>query len=600
MLELKDIVKRYQYEKVLDHIDMIFPDTGMIAVIGPSGCGKSTLLHIIGGIDNKYQGEVLFDGKKMKKRNIGFLFQSFHLVSWLKVNMNIHLPLFYRRNKYPKYNHDLGISEYNHQYVHMLSLGQRQRVAYLRAISFYPDILLCDEPTASLDSYHANELMKLLKEESKRRLIIFVSHDIHLVLEYSDEIYEMKDGQIVHHQIYHQNNKASKEKYPYKPKIPRILLSLFSMKENKARLLQMMSGLVLSLTTILIVLSLTQGFRNQLNMYIEKMVPASSISYRLKNHQQIENSIQDSKILHTHLYPDEYELLGISPIADRYSQGISTSIFDDSGYPQELLYGDMMSNEYEIVVSKKTAIHFLGSNDIKELLDVEVMIWYKHINEVKGKIVKIVGISKEDNDCIYYYPYGNISLIKDIYDVRDVKCSYGLLYVEDVESDIKYLEKTYRDYEFIIVGKSTKDSVQSFMEKANIVLLLFASLAILSSLFLIGEVMFLEVVQKRKDIAIMKCFGAHVIDVVCFVFYQSMIIYVISVIVSLFSFLSLKNLLNTFFEKELLIDISLIVIDFKMIIVVYGVGLLLLFLSLSIPLIYALKMNTVESLKINS
>ena len=122
----------------------------------------------------------------------------------------------------------------------------------------------------------------------------------------------------------------------------------------------------------------------------------------------------------------------------------------------------------------------------------------------------------------------------------------------------------------------------------------------ISSLFLIGEVMFLEVMCKRKDIAIMKCFGANTLDVICYVLYQSFIIYLISIFSSFFSFLSFKNILNTFFETEMLVDIPLIVVDVKMVGFVYVIGFILLIFSVSIPLLYAIKVNTVESLKINS
>lgn len=603
MLEIKNVVKRYQYVKILDHISLTLPECGLIAIVGPSGCGKSTLLNVIGGIDKEYQGKILYNGKRVKCRQVGYLFQSFHLIQWLKVKNNIHLPLFYRRQKYLSYKHDLGLSTHFKQYVNTLSLGQRQRAAFLRAMSFYPDILLCDEPTASLDHKHGEELMMLLKEESKRRLVIFVSHDMKLVSAFSDEIYEMKDGKILNYHKLNTVNKVKKVKQKLRIKKPKILLSLLSMKENKSRMIQMMAGLILSLTTILLTLSLTQGFHKQLNTYIESMVPPSSISFRLKNHQNISHIfVEDERIKHVHLYPDEYELLGISDIAERYSQGISTVIYDDSSFIKEgdLLHGRKMSNEYEVVISKMTAVHFLNSNDIESLINKEVMIWFKYLNEVKGTIVKIVGIVEGDSNYLYYCSNSHLELIKHIYSVDDVKCTYGLIYVQDSQKDIEYLEKTYREYEFKEVGKSTRDSIDSFMEKANYVLLMFSTLAIISSLFLIGEVMFLEVMCKRKDIAIMKCFGANTLDVICYVLYQSFIIYLISIFSSFFSFLSFKNILNTFFETEMLVDIPLIVVDVKMVGFVYVIGFILLIFSVSIPLLYAIKVNTVESLKINS
>ena len=102
MLELKNIQKRYDYHKVLQDINMSFPSCGMVSIVGPSGCGKSTLLHIIGGIDQDFLGDLLWQGKSVKKhltkyrrQHVSFIFQQFHLIMWLSVKQNIALPQFF-------------------------------------------------------------------------------------------------------------------------------------------------------------------------------------------------------------------------------------------------------------------------------------------------------------------------------------------------------------------------------------------------------------------------------------------------------------------------------------------------------------------------
>lgn len=609
MLELRNIVKRYRFHKIIDNLSMELPEYGLIAIIGPSGCGKSTLLHIIGGIDKNYQGKILYKGKNAnklyRKKEVGFLFQAFHLIQWLNIRKNIMLPLFYRRNRYPQYKERLDINDCLNQKVYQLSLGQRQRACFLRVMSFYPKILLCDEPTASLDSYHALEMMKLLKEESKKRLVVFVSHDLKLVDEYSDEIYYMKDGKVINHEVKNSVKGESKLQCSKSLKKPRILLSIQALRENKTRMLQVLIGLILSLTTILMTLSLSQGFHQQLNLYIESMIPPSSISFRLKNHQamDIEKLTEEERIKHIHLYPDQYELLGISDINEKYVMGNSIDIYDDSGYLREedLLYGRLMNNEDEIVLSHLTVYRYLNHNRVEELINKEIMLWFKYSHQVRGCKVKVVGISKnKDTECVYYKQGANLKLIQSVYKDRNIQCSYGLMFVDDQKESIEYLEKNYKTYEFKEVGKSTKENIDSFMVKVKYVLLLFSSLAILSSLFLIGEVMFLEVVSKRKDIAIMKCFGAKGFDVVLLIFYQSVILYVLAVVCSFVFFIVIKNILNAIFQMEMLINIPLIILDFQLFSMVYLIGFLLLIFSIGIPLIYALKLNTVDSLKINS
>lgn len=610
MLEIKNITKRYHYQKVIDHLSMTLPDTGLIAIVGPSGCGKTTLLHIIGGIDKKYQGQIMYQGQRINyhKTEVGFLFQQFHLISWLKIKDNIHLPRFFCRKKYPSYKHSLDISSHYKQYVYSLSLGQRQRVAFLRAMSFYPRFLLCDEPTASLDQKHATEIMELLKEESMKRLVIFVSHDRKLVERYSDEIYEMKDGQITDHIKINETKQMKPMKYQRRMKKSKMILSLIAMKENKTRMIQMFIGLFLSLSTILMTLSLSQGFHQQLKTYIESIVPTSSISFRLKSHQSLTidqlNDFQQDHIIHSHLYLDQYELLGIGHIEKRYKSQDVLSIYDDSGYVKksQLLYGRMFQNDFEIILSKTSALHYMQSQDIESLLDQQVMIWFKNNHKVKGAKVKIVGIMKDhdDMDRLYYKPKAYIKIVESLFNDNNIQGKYGLLYVRDSKKDIIKLRKNHRDYEFKEVGKSTKDSIDSFMEKVKYVLLAFSLLAVLSSVFLIGEVMFLEVMCKRKDIAIMKCFQATQKDIFCFIFYQSFLIYIFACLSSFSFFIVFQKMMNTFFQKELLVDIPLISFDLELFFYVYCIGFILLFFSQLIPLVYALKVNTVDSLKKNS
>lgn len=606
MIEIKNLVKRYDYIKVLDSINLTLPDYGLIAIIGPSGCGKSTLLHIIGGLDKKYQGTVLVDKKPisrfLKKKSIGFLFQSFHLITWLTAYHNIQLPLYYRHYKYLIEEDKIHIKQTYSQKIEELSLGQRQRIAFLRTMIFNPRILLCDEPTASLDEFHSIEIMKILKEESKKRLVIFVSHNLKLVEEYSDEIYVLKDGVINNHKIINRVSCNEEIKMKRSIKRPKMELSLFSMKSNKKRIYQLSIALILSFTSILLSSALSTGFHQQLNLYVESMIPDSSISFRLKDHSSMspEDFINETFIKHIHYYPEEYELLGIGEIADRYNKGDCIDIYDDSGFVEQsdLLCGRLMKNDNEIVISKKSAKRLVEGTNIEEIVNKDVMIWFKYRNEVKGKPVRIVGISQNNQIESIYYD-NHFHLIKDIHKVDNIKTYYGIMYVDDMKN-IEVLSDQYRLYEFKEVGKNTYNQIDTFMSKANLVLLLFTMFAVISSLFLIGEVMFLEVMMKRKELAIMKCFGARKIDLVFFILCQFIFIFIINVTISIGLFFVLSSLLNRMFMQELLVNINLIVMDYRTIIKIVTMGFVLCIVTMFIPIIYILNINTIESLKIKS
>lgn len=607
MIEIRHLTKRYQYIKVISDLNITFPNKGLIAIVGSSGCGKTTLLHIIGGLDKKYYGDIRIDGKPIRKtglkKNVGFLFQNFHLIPWMNGKENIKLPLFYRFFKYPIYDKNLNIEKCYSQKTHELSFGQRQRLAFLRSMIYYPKILLCDEPTSSLDEINSQAIMKLLKEESKRRLVIYVSHNLNLVEEYSDEIYEMKDGQITNHRIINSIDEIDDVSYSRGVKPLAFVLSWLSMKENKYRMIQLIIAVVLSLNSILLALSLSDGFHNQLNFYIDSMIPDTSISFRLKNHSNINQChfADEPFIKHLHLYPDEYELLGIGEVRNKYNMSYNISIFDDSGFVEEndILYGRVMNKHNEIVISKSAALHLKKDNDIKSLINKEVNIWFKYRNEVKGKKMVITGISNDiSNDSLYYQNHFNI--IKEIFNEKEIKSNYGLIYVDNVKSHLNYLQKNYKEYEFKEVGKSTRDKIDDFMFKAKIVIYIFTLFVIITSIFLISQSMFLEVIVKRKEIAIMKCFGASDRNIFLFIFYQVFIIYNIGSIIAVTVFSILGYLLNVLLSSQLLFNIDLISFDFNLMINVYLVGLLLMSVSIMIPSIYAIKMNISDSLKINS
>lgn len=155
MLEVEHISKRYHYQKVLKDISLQFPDAGIVAIVGPSGCGKSTLLHILGGIDHDFQGDLLWNHRSVKhhlthyrRHHVSFIFQQFHLIMWLSLKQNVSLPRFFHKQE--KVSLKLEMDELKHQSLSSLSMGQRQRLAYLRSHYHHSDILLCDEPTGKV------------------------------------------------------------------------------------------------------------------------------------------------------------------------------------------------------------------------------------------------------------------------------------------------------------------------------------------------------------------------------------------------------------------------------------------------------------------
>ena len=219
MLQLKDIVKKYNTGgtevEVLKKVNISFRESEFVSILGASGSGKTTLLNIIGGLDKYTSGDMLLMGGSTKKftdrdwdsyRNgtIGFVFQSYNLIGHLSVIENVKLALSIsgesnKENdiKAKKALEDVGLGDHLYKKPNQLSGGQMQRVAIARALVTNPKVILADEPTGALDSKTSVQIMELIKEISKEKLVIMVTHNPELARKYSDRIVSVKDGEII-------------------------------------------------------------------------------------------------------------------------------------------------------------------------------------------------------------------------------------------------------------------------------------------------------------------------------------------------------------------------------------------------------------------
>lgn len=218
MLELKQIVKHYPAGggtvEALKGIDLRFRESEFVSILGPSGCGKTTLLNIIGGLDRYTAGDLVINGRSTKEykardwdtyrnHSIGFVFQNYNLIPHQTVLQNVELALTLtgvskteRRKRAKQALDAVGLSTQLRKRPAQMSGGQMQRVAIARALVNNPDILLADEPTGALDTQTSVQVMDLLKEISKERLVIVVTHNPELAQSYSTRIIRMLDGEV--------------------------------------------------------------------------------------------------------------------------------------------------------------------------------------------------------------------------------------------------------------------------------------------------------------------------------------------------------------------------------------------------------------------
>lgn len=218
MLQIKNVCKEYRtgslVQKALDGVSLNLRDNEFVAILGPSGSGKTTLLNIIGGLDRYDSGDLIINGistKQYKDRDwdsyrnhtIGFVFQSYNLITHQTILANVELALTIsgvgkgeRRERAARALEKVGLGDQLHKKPGQLSGGQMQRVAIARALVNDPYIVLADEPTGALDSETSVQVMDLLREVAKDRLVVMVTHNPELAQEYATRIVRLKDGKI--------------------------------------------------------------------------------------------------------------------------------------------------------------------------------------------------------------------------------------------------------------------------------------------------------------------------------------------------------------------------------------------------------------------
>ena len=304
MLEIKKISKIYTTEsfdqKALDNVSINFRENEFVSILGPSGSGKTTLLNIIGGLDKYTAGDLIINGVSTKEYNdrdwdtyrnhsIGFVFQSYNLISHQSILSNVELALTLsgvskkeRRKKAEAALKKVGLKDHIYKRPNQLSGGQMQRVAIARALVNDPDIVLADEPTGALDSKTSEQIMNLLKEVAKDRLVIMVTHNRELAEEYSTRIVELKDGK-VQGDTNPFKDKDKKIDVPRKTKktsmsfTTALSLSLNNLMTKKGRTLLTSFAGSIGIIGIALILSLSSGVQN----YIDRVQEETLTSYPL-------------------------------------------------------------------------------------------------------------------------------------------------------------------------------------------------------------------------------------------------------------------------------------------------------------------------------
>lgn len=422
MLELKNVSKSYTNIKVLNNVNIKFRKKEFVSILGPSGSGKTTLLNIIGGLDKYDEGDLIIDGvltKNFKEsdwdnyrsKKIGFIFQDYNLINHLTVFENVELALLVNGKKNKSKVIDtlkkVGLENEMNKLPNELSGGQMQRVAIARSIINENDIILADEPTGALDSKTSIEIMKILKEISRNKLVIMVTHNVELANIYSDRIIEINDGKIIKDTKAY--NDCSKENVKKSKKmsmsfLTSLYLSFRNLLTKKGRTFLVSFAGSIGIFGISLILSLSSGLNNYIKITENEYLSNYPITI-YKNNEILNFDLNLKEIKGS---PDKitaYNDIASNYINDnkKYNNLYDFKKYVDSGllnkYTKFITYDYNLEfqlyNNYEKVTSIYKA---LSDDEIKENYDLV----YGSVPKNKNEIVLIVDKNNVINDSILY------------------------------------------------------------------------------------------------------------------------------------------------------------------------------------------------------
>ncbi len=389
MIKIMDITKKYGSNIILEHCSYEFPDTGIVCLMGPSGGGKTTLLNLLAGFDTDYSGVITVGGVRInemnahelcgyRRDNIGFVFQNYHLLPGYTVLENILLACDggedekERQKKGKALLKRLGMEEKENQLSETLSGGQKQRAAIARALVNDPRIIFADEPTGALDRKTSTEIMTLLREISRDRLVVVITHDAK-ISEFADEVIQIKEKRIMEERPVSRNVSNEKpllqrEKKPDKNSM--VSKAVKNFKVHLKRYIAVSLAISIGMLAFLFSLSFGNVMEHSILEFQEKNTAFNNGYIRGTDDGTILEYLKsDERIEHVYY---QYKLENISLQMDGKSQVLAEK-FPTPKATQGLSYGVMPGEEKnEIAITPSLAKKM--TEDIKSLIGRELTL----------------------------------------------------------------------------------------------------------------------------------------------------------------------------------------------------------------------------------
>ena len=606
MLELKNVCKKYDRE-VLKKINLKFGNKGFICLVGESGSGKTTLLNIIGGLEQPDSGKVIFNGNNIKNIDssfysnqlVSFINQNYNLIDKYTVLENILLPIELRRIRSPC-NVDnilkmLGIYSLKNKKVISLSGGEKQRVAIARCIVQNTRVILADEPTGALDSENAYSVMRILKNLSKQKLVIVVTHNIELANSFADDIIKINDGKLCSKLKVINKNKYSKIKCNRKIKLSFIKLVKYAIKNLNNKLLRNILTILaftIGLLSLGIVLSIKTGFNKELDslnkssffnypLVISKNNYVDDFSNKVENKNGVNvkkgsfvtNEIDDKLISLVNNIDKKY-VNGITYYRDIDYEFKSISYVNPSNNYFYLVSGRMPENKNEVMIlyDEEDSI----SDKLYNYLDVSNNGLINNIFKVNDKELIITGIVKSNND--YFKSLSGILYSNDLFD-NEITDIY--IYANNLNSKNK-IKDLLKDYEIFDNAEEVVNLTKKMVDGISLVLILFSVISLIVSMIMIFVISYISVMERNKDIGIYKSIGFRNKDIKNLFIVENLIIGMCSFYLTMIFILLVSNVINKFVYSYINFE-HIMSLDILNIILLFFLSLILCYVASFIP-----------------
>lgn len=627
MIQLKNITKYYNKVKVLDNINLKFSLKGITAILGPSGSGKSTLLNIIAGNEIPNEGKVLLGNNNLLKINmdyyhnhvLSYIYQNYNLINNLNVYDNLIFGLKLTNQKIDKEKiarilTNLKINGLANKKIWQLSGGEKQRVAIARSIINDSMIILADEPTGALDTLNSINIMNILKDLAKDKLIIMVTHNEQLATKYANRIIKINDGHIIYdsNEIINENNINFKIKKT-KLKLSQLIKISFNNIKNKLnRSFLTAIAFSIGLFTLALVLSINNGFKNNLktiekNSLYNYPLIISKITYNLNqslttNQKYNKNKININKneyIIRNNI--NEQMLSEINKLNPKLLDGITyyrdidndfkniSYIIPNKGY-FKILYGRLNQNKNEVLLllDQNNAIN----ENVADYLNIKSLNYEDAINKkiiISNKELIITGIVNSNNN--YFSSLNGVLYSNDLFteEITDI-----YLFAKDYHSKDE-IKRVLNEYNVVDNAKSVIDLTSSLIKSITYILIIFCFISLLVSIIMISIISYINVLERYNEIGIMKSLGTRKKDIKRLFIIENNIIGLFSAIISAgFTFL-LSKIINKYIASKIEIT-NLINLNYQIVIAIILLSLLLTYIASLIPAIKASNKKIIDIL----